>query len=100
MLNVVTVFQIYSNLIIKLHNESQVLLPLLFANDIVVKINLSGFGCILCQICIDIILYVNDLVLVLPSLLDMHNLVHLCEDERNLVDMRINLYILCLRIDS
>ena len=70
-------------------------------DDIVVKINLSGYRCRLRQICMEIVLYADYVVLVAPSLLGLQRLVHLSEDELKFLDKRnIPKKTLCLRIGS
>jgi hypothetical protein len=76
--------------------------PHLFAvylDDLVKKVNLSKFGCLVSHCCMNIFLYADDILLISPSVHGLQHLLTLCESELAWLDMRINTKkSMCIRI--
>ena len=70
--------------------QGGVLSPCLFAtyvDDLVNQVKLCGFGCYIRCTCISILLYANNIVLLVPSISALQSL---CEKELEWLDMSIN----------
>ena len=67
--------------------------PYLFAlyiDSIVDRVRNSRFGCYIKDVCMSVLLYADDILLVAYSVSAVENLLHICEHELTLLDMSIN----------
>ena len=70
-----------------------VLSPVLFAvfiNDLIDKVNKANIGCYISNVCVNIVLYADDILLIAPSITGLQRLLNICEEQLILLDMRIN----------
>ena len=81
--------------------QGGVLSPLLFAlfiDDIVCRVKAANVGCYISSICASIFLYADDILLVAPSINGLQQLLHVCENELDNLDMRLNVNkSMCIR---
>ena len=73
--------------------QGGVLSPVLFAvfiNDLVDNVNKANIGCYISNVCISIVLYADDILLIAPSVTGLQRLLTICEEQLILLDMRIN----------
>ena len=67
--------------------------PYLFAvyiDSLVDRVQTCGYGCYIRFICVSILLYADDILLVAPSVSSLQLLLHLCEKELDWLDLSIN----------
>ena len=50
----------------------------------------SRIGCYLKGLCMSVLLYADDILLIAPSVSSVNKLLHICEQELTLLDMAIN----------
>ncbi len=62
----------------------------LCVNDLLIKLNTSGFGCIIRQNSFAACMFADDLLLMTISIADLQQLLYICQDELQLLDMTIN----------
>ena len=62
----------------------------LYVNDVIIKVTSCGIGCHLGFACVNIILYTDDILLLVPSISSLQALLYICESELNSIDMIIN----------
>ena len=76
--------------------------PLLFAvfvDDILIKLKKSSLGCHVSGICVNAVMYADDLLLMAISIRDLQRMVDLCTKEFDDIDMAINAKkSICMRI--
>ena len=81
--------------------QGGVLSPVLFAvfiNDLVDKVNKANIGCYISNVCVSIVLYADDILLISPSIAGLQRLLTICEEQLILLDMRINVNkSMCIR---
>ena len=81
--------------------QGGVLSPVLFAvfiNDLVDKVNKANIGCYISNVCVSIILYADDILLLAPSITGLQRLLTICEEQLFQLDMRINVdKSICIR---
>ena len=73
--------------------QGGVLSPALFAiyiNDIIVKLEKSGLGCLVRKLCMNVFMYADDILLLSLSISDMNKMVQLCHNQFKLLDLCIN----------
>ena len=73
--------------------QGGVLSPYLFAvyiDSLVDRVQTCGYGCYIRFICVSILLYADDILLVAPSVSSLQLLLHLCEKELDWLDLSIN----------
>jgi len=73
--------------------QGGVLSPYLFAlytDSIVDRVRNSRIGCYLIGLCMSVLLYANDILLIAPFVSSVNKLLHICEQEVTLLDMAIN----------
>jgi len=84
--------------------QGGVLSPCLFAiyiDSLVSKVQSCGYGCYMRQICVSILLYADDILLLAPSLSSLQLLLHVCEKELDWLDMSINVQkSACMRVGT
>src|ERR1043165_7162071 len=83
--------------------QGGVLSPYLFAifvDDELIKLRHSSLGCHISRVCLNAIMYADDLLLMSISVSDLQLLVDLCIKEFEYLDMKINInkYV-CMRVD-
>ena len=82
--------------------QGGVLSPYLFAiyiDGLVDKIRKCPFGCFIKNVCMSILLYADDILLIAPSVTSLQKLVLICDQELSCIDMLINVKkSFCLRI--
>ena len=82
--------------------QGGILSPYLFAvfvDNILVKLNDSSLGCHINRLCYNAVMYADDLLLLALSLRDLQEMVDLCIDEFNQLDLQINFKkSMCMRI--
>ena len=82
--------------------QGGVLSPYLFAiyiDNLVDRIRNCPFGCFIKNVCMSILLYADDILLVAPSVTSLQKLLYICEDELTYIDMSINTNkSVCLRL--
>ena len=67
--------------------------PYLFSvyiDSVVQRVHASGTGCYVKFTCVTILLYVDDILLLAPSVTALQQLLHACETELTCLDMAIN----------
>jgi len=70
-----------------------------YIDNVVGKINDGDLGCYMKWVCISILLYVDNILLTAPSVTSLQQLLHLCEQELDLLDMSLNVKkSACIRI--
>ena len=70
-----------------------------YIDNVVKKVNDSKLGCYMKLVCTCILLYAGDILLVAPSVTSLQQLMHLCEQELDWLDMSLNVKKLaCIRI--
>ena len=62
----------------------------LYVNDVIIKVISCEIGCHLGFACVNIILYVDDILLLAPSISSLQSLLYICESELDSIDMIIN----------
>jgi len=79
-----------------------VLSPYLFAvyiDGLVDKIRNCPFVCFIKNVCMSILLYADDILLIAPSVTSLQKLLHICDNELSCINMSINVNkSTCLRI--
>jgi len=84
--------------------QGGVLSPYLFAlyiDSIVDRVRNSRIGCYLKGLCMSVLLYADDILLIAPSVSSVNKLLHICEQELTVLDMAINAKkSACVRIGS
>ena len=73
--------------------QDGVLSPYLFAvfvDGIIDKIKQCGIGCYVGRSCLAVFMYADDILLLAPSVVALHKLLLICEEEISLLDMAIN----------
>ena len=84
--------------------QGGVLSPYLFAlyiDSIVDRVRNSRTGCYLKGLCMSVLLYADDILLIVPSVSSVNKLLHICEQELTVLDMAINAKkSACVRIGS
>src|SRR6266496_489954 len=73
--------------------QGGVLSPALFSvciDDLLCKLNSSGFGCCVLQQFFAACMFADDILLLSLSLTDLQQLLYICYDELNLIGMSIN----------
>jgi hypothetical protein len=82
--------------------QGGILSPNLFAlyvEDILAKLNVSGLGCYIRNVCFNALMYADDLVLLSISITDLQMLLNLCVEEFSKIKMEINIKKSeCLRV--
>ena len=82
--------------------QGGVLSPYFFAiyiDSAVRKVSKSTLGCYIKWICMSILLYADDILLIAPSVTSLQQLLHLCEEELEWLDMCLNVKkSACIRI--
>jgi len=68
----------------------------IFIDHVVEKINRTNVGCYISGICTCIVLYVDDIILMAPSVEGLQRLLTVCEDELITLDMKINVKKFCV----
>ena len=79
--------------------QGGVLSPYLFAlyiDSIVDRVRNSRTGCYLKALCMSVLLYADDILLIAPSVSSVNKLLHICEQELTLLDMAINAKKVCM----
>jgi len=72
-----------------------------FIDSVVQRVQASGIGYYVKFICVSIILYADDILLLAPSVTALQQLLHVCEIELACLDMAINVVkSACMRIGS
>jgi hypothetical protein len=81
--------------------QGGVLSPLLFAifiDDLVAKVIDENVGCFVSSVCVSIILYADDILLIAPTITGLQRLLTVCEIELVQLDMQINVNkSMCIR---
>ena len=81
--------------------QGGVLSPFLFSifiDSLVHKVIASKLGCHVSYICVSILLYADDIVLLSPTVTGLQELFQICESELNALDMKINYHkTICIR---
>ena len=84
--------------------QGGVLLPYLFAvfiDSVVQRVQASGVGCYVKFICVSIIFYADDILLLAPSVTAFQQLLRVCKTELACLDMAVNVgKSACMRIGS
>ena len=84
--------------------QGRVLSPHLFAVyiDVVIKaVQSQRSGCYMRHVCINIILYADDILLLSPSIEDLQQLIHVCESAINSLGLQFNYKkSVCMRVGS
>jgi hypothetical protein len=84
--------------------QGGVLSPVLFAvfiNDLVDKVNKANVGCYISNVCVSIVLYADDIILIAPSIAGLQRLLTICEEQLILLDMQINVNkSICIRFGN
>ena len=62
----------------------------IYIDSLVEKVQACGYGCYLRRTCISIILYVDDVLLLAPSVSSLQLILSVCEKELHRLDMMIN----------
>ncbi len=62
----------------------------MYIDNLVDRVRNANAGCIIRQVCVSIVLYADDIVLIAPSISALQKLVQICEDELCCLDMQIN----------
>ena len=62
----------------------------LYIDSIVDQVRNSCIGCYLKGLCMSVLLYADDILLISPSVSSVNKLLHICEQELTLLDMAIN----------
>src|SRR6266568_3671070 len=73
--------------------QGAVLSPALFSlcvDDLLVKLNESGFGCTIKENPLAACMFADDLLLMTITIADLQQLLYICQDELQLLDMSIN----------
>ena len=68
--------------------------PYLFAvyiDDVILKLRKSSLGCHIYNICFNAFMYADDLLLASISIIDLQQMIDLCEEEFDWLDMTINI---------
>ena len=82
--------------------QGGVLSPHLFAlyiDSVVDRVRASGVGCYYKMLCLSILLYADDILLLAPSIIALQQLVKVCECELSWLDMSVNVRkSACMRI--
>jgi len=93
---------IYINIIFVLLNKSTIIQhsQQIFIDGIVNKIKDANVGCYVSTVCVSILIYADDILLIAPSVSGLQTLVNICETELMNVDMSINVKkSVCIRVD-
>jgi len=84
--------------------QGGVLSPYLFAvfiDSVVERVRASGIGCYVKFVCVSVILYADDILLIAPSVTALQQLLYVCEAKLGLLDMAINVgKSTCMRIGA
>jgi len=70
--------------------QGGVLSPVLFAvfiNDLVDEVNKANIGCYISNVCVSIVLYADDIMLIAPSITGLQRLLTICEEQLILLDI-------------
>jgi len=82
--------------------QGGVLSPYLFAvfiDSVVERVRASGIGCYVKSVCVSVILYADDILLIAPSVTALQQLLYVCEAELSWLAMAINVgKSACMRI--
>jgi len=82
--------------------QGGVLSPYLFAvyvDDLIASVEHTRFGCFYKSTCISIVMYADDILLLSPSITALQDLLHVCENVLNFLDLYINpKKSVCMRI--
>ena len=73
--------------------QGGVLSPYLFAvyvDDLIASVEHTHFGCFYKSTCISIVMYADDILLLSPSVTALQDLLHVCENVLNFLDLYIN----------
>jgi len=62
----------------------------IFINDVIVKLEVSGFGHFIRNLCFNAFMYADDLLLLSISVSDLQKMLNICLEELNLLDMNFN----------
>jgi len=79
--------------------QGGVLSPYLFAiyiDNLVDRIRNCPLGCFIKNVCMSILLYADDILLVAPSVTSLQKLLHICEDELTYIDMSFEVMFVIL----
>ena len=78
--------------------------PTLFAvyiNDVLIKLQKSGLGCHIRNLCLNALMYADDLLLISISIVDMQQMIDICKYEFDWLDMKCNVKISgCIRLGN
>jgi len=84
--------------------QGGVLSPYLFVvyiDSVIMKVAASNVGCHIKWICINILIYADDILLLAPSISALKELIHVCQNELEWLDMTINVKkSVCMRIGA
>ena len=70
-------------------------------DDVIVKLQKSSLGCKVSGLCVNAIMYADDIILLAISITDLQKMVELCLNAFHELDMRINVKkSMCMRIGS
>jgi len=79
--------------------QGGVLSPVLFAvyvNDIITRVESSGYGCEIAGNCVGILMYADDLLLISATCNGLSRLIEICEQEMAWLDMQFNARKSCM----
>ena len=70
-----------------------------YVDDLIVSVEHTRFGCLYKSTCISIVIYADDILLLSPSVTALQDLLHVCENVLNFLDLHINpKKSVCMRI--
>jgi len=61
----------------------------LFLNDVIVKLEVSGLGCFIHNVCLNAFMYAEDLLLLSISMPDLQKMLNICIEDLASLDMKI-----------
>ena len=67
--------------------------PQLFAvyiDDVIKSVQLQGGGCYMCHVCVNVILYADDVLLLSPYVEGLQQMLIVCETEINVLELNLN----------
>src|SRR5258708_2828519 len=71
----------------------------LFINDVIVKLEQSGLGCFINNMCFNAAMFADDLLMLAISVVDLQAMLNICANELSWLDMKLNVTkSACLRV--
>ena len=72
-----------------------------FIDDLLLRLQNSGFGCHVRYICFNAFMYADDLLLLSISISELQDMIDICKSELDILDMKINIKkSMCMRIGN